>query len=35
LWIGFTILTDIAAENPGPGVDTPEGLESVRRLMEP
>ncbi len=35
LWIGYTILTDIAAEIPGPGVDTPDGLESVRRLMEP
>lgn len=35
LWIGYTILTDIAAEDPGPGVDTEEGLEVVRRLMEP
>ena len=35
LWLGYTILADIAAEYPGPGVDTAEGLEAVRRLMEP
>ncbi len=35
LWLGYTILTDVAAEEPGPGVDTAEGLEGVRRLMEP
>lgn len=35
LWLGYTILTDVAIENPGPGVDTVEGLEVVRRLMEP
>lgn len=33
LWLGFTILTDIAEEVPGPGVDTPEQLEDVRRLL--
>jgi 3-deoxy-manno-octulosonate cytidylyltransferase (CMP-KDO synthetase) len=35
LWLGYTILTDVAVESPGPGVDTAEGLEVVRRLLEP
>jgi len=35
LWLGYTILTDVAAEEPGPGVDTAEGLEIVRKLLEP
>lgn len=33
LWLGFTILTDIADEVPGPGVDTAAQLEEVRRLL--
>ncbi len=33
LHIGFTILTDIAVEVPGPGVDTQEHLDEVRRLF--
>ena len=35
LWLGYTILTDVAAEEPGPGVDTAEGLAMVRKLLEP
>jgi 3-deoxy-manno-octulosonate cytidylyltransferase (CMP-KDO synthetase) len=35
LWLGFTILTDIAGETPGPGVDTQAQLEEVRRLLGP
>jgi len=35
LWLGYTIVADVASEEPGPGVDTVEGLEAVRRLMEP
>ena len=33
LYIGFTILTEIAAAVPGPGVDTQEHLDEVRRLF--
>ncbi|UCC13573.1 MAG: 3-deoxy-manno-octulosonate cytidylyltransferase [Gammaproteobacteria bacterium] len=33
LWLGYSILADVAVEEPGPGVDTPEGLEHVRSLM--
>jgi 3-deoxy-manno-octulosonate cytidylyltransferase (CMP-KDO synthetase) len=35
LWMGYTILTDIADEIPGPGVDTEIQLEEVRRLLGP
>ncbi len=35
LWLGYAILADVAAEEPGPGVDTREGLETVRRLISP
>ncbi len=35
LWMGYTILTDIADEIPGPGVDTEVQLEEVRRLLGP
>lgn len=35
LWLGYTILTDIAHEIPGPGVDTQAQLDEVRRLLEP
>jgi len=35
LWIGYTILTGVPAEIPGPAVDTPAALEAVRRLIEP
>ena len=35
LWLGYTILTDIAHEIPGPGVDTQLQLDGVRRLLEP
>lgn len=35
LWLGYTILADVAAQDPGPGVDTPEGLEVVRRILSP
>ncbi|MGB5622933.1 MAG: 3-deoxy-manno-octulosonate cytidylyltransferase [Gammaproteobacteria bacterium] len=35
LWLGYTILTDIAQEIPGPGVDTQLQLDEVRRLLEP
>jgi 3-deoxy-manno-octulosonate cytidylyltransferase (CMP-KDO synthetase) len=35
MWLGYTILADVAAEEPGPGVDTQEGLEQVRSLMAP
>jgi len=34
LYVGFTILTEIAVEVPGPGVDTQEHLDEVRRLFE-
>jgi 3-deoxy-manno-octulosonate cytidylyltransferase (CMP-KDO synthetase) len=33
LYIGFTILTEVAVEVPGPGVDTREHLDAVRRLF--
>jgi len=35
LWLGYTILTDIADEIPGPGVDTEAQLQEVRRLLGP
>jgi len=35
LWLGYTILTEIADEIPGPGVDTLAQLEEVRRLLGP
>lgn len=35
LWLGYAILADVAVEEPGPGVDTQEGLEAVRRLISP
>lgn len=33
LWHGERIAVHVSAERPGPGVDTPEDLERVRRLM--
>jgi 3-deoxy-manno-octulosonate cytidylyltransferase (CMP-KDO synthetase) len=33
LWHGHKIAVHVAAEAPGPGVDTPEDLERVRRLF--
>jgi 3-deoxy-manno-octulosonate cytidylyltransferase (CMP-KDO synthetase) len=33
MWHGHRIAVHIAAEAPGPGVDTPEDLERVRRLF--
>jgi len=33
LWLGMTILADVAVEVPGHGVDTPEQLEAVRALV--
>jgi len=34
LFIGFTILTEVAVEVPGPGVDTQQHLDEVRRLIK-
>ena len=34
LWHGHKIAVHVSAETPGPGVDTPEDLERVRRLFE-
>ena len=34
LWHGHRIAVHIAAQAPGPGVDTPQDLERVRRLFE-
>lgn len=34
LWHGERIAVHVSAERPGPGVDTPEDLERVRRLMQ-
>jgi len=34
LWHGERIAVHVSAERPGPGVDTPEDLERVRRLIE-
>ncbi|MGM9480934.1 3-deoxy-manno-octulosonate cytidylyltransferase [Roseateles sp. NT4] len=34
LWHGERIAVHVSAEKPGPGVDTPEDLERVRRLIE-
>lgn len=33
LWHGFAIQVHVSPEAPGPGVDTPEDLEHVRRLL--
>jgi 3-deoxy-manno-octulosonate cytidylyltransferase (CMP-KDO synthetase) len=33
LWHGHRIAVHIAAQAPGPGVDTPQDLERVRRLF--
>ena len=33
LWHGHRIAVHLAAHAPGPGVDTPEDLERVRRLL--
>jgi 3-deoxy-manno-octulosonate cytidylyltransferase (CMP-KDO synthetase) len=33
LWHGHRIAVHITQEAPGPGVDTPEDLERVRRLF--
>jgi 3-deoxy-manno-octulosonate cytidylyltransferase (CMP-KDO synthetase) len=33
LWIGLAIQTDVAKSLPGPGVDTADDLENVRRIM--
>ena len=35
LWLGYAIIAEVAAEEPGPGVDTQDGLDAVRRLMGP
>ena len=34
LWHGHKIAVHVSVETPGPGVDTPEDLERVRRLFE-
>lgn len=34
LWHGERIAVHVSAERPGPGVDTPEDLERVRRLLQ-
>jgi 3-deoxy-manno-octulosonate cytidylyltransferase (CMP-KDO synthetase) len=34
LWHGERIAVHVSAEKPGPGVDTPEDLERVRRLIQ-
>lgn len=34
LWHGERIAVHVSAERPGPGVDTPEDLERVRRLIQ-
>lgn len=34
LWLGMKIAVDVAREAPGPGVDTPEDLKRVVRLLE-
>ena len=33
LWHGYRIAVHVSAERPGPGVDTPQDLERVRRLL--
>lgn len=33
LWLGMRIQVDVAKEVPGPGVDTPEDVETVSRLL--
>jgi len=33
LWLGMKIAVDVAREAPGPGVDTPEDIEYVARLL--
>lgn len=33
LWLGMTIVVDVARETPGPSVDTPEDLQRVAALM--
>jgi 3-deoxy-manno-octulosonate cytidylyltransferase (CMP-KDO synthetase) len=33
MWHGHRIAVHVAAHAPGPGVDTPEDLERVRRLF--
>lgn len=34
LWLGMKISVDVARETPGPGVDTPEDLARVARLLQ-
>jgi len=33
MWHGFRIAVHVSAVEPGPGVDTPEDLERVRRIF--
>ena len=33
MWHGFSIVVPMAEEVPGPGVDTAEDLENVRKMM--
>jgi len=35
LWHGYRIAVHVSADNPGPGVDTPEDLARVRALFAP